>query len=128
MIEYSEYKSLVDILKESNQDNTYQDVMKKEEKVLDTINSVVKYYKDTDVKEQQFVNQPMQYVLFRFGNVWLDIYNDIINQRVDTLQKMFRIFTKDDRLVYIGLMCIVISVLLYFVDNTSNVDKNLYQK
>ena len=50
MLEYSEYKSLMDILDRSNTENSYQDLMKKEEKVLDTVNNVIKHYKDTDIK------------------------------------------------------------------------------
>jgi len=120
MIEYSEYKSLVDTLQESNMDTTYQEVMKKEAKVLDTINTVVKYYRDADIKENQFVNLPVHYVIFRFLNVWLEIYKDMVQGNVKTFDKFVGIFAKDDRLIYVGCMCILISALLFFVNTTSN--------
>ena len=52
MLEYSDYKSLVNTLEQSNHDNTYQELINKEDKVLDTVNRVIKNYRDEDVKEK----------------------------------------------------------------------------
>ncbi len=121
MIEYSEYKSLVDILEKSeNHENTYQEVMTKEPKVLDTINNVVNYYRDVDIKEKQFVNMNISYIVYRFFNVWSEIFKELVNtdpKKLDFLE----IFTKDDRLIYIGVMLILISVFMYYVDITKAV-------
>ena len=43
-IVYSEYKDILDIANRINVEDSYQDLMKKEDKVLDTVNNVVKYY------------------------------------------------------------------------------------
>ena len=121
MIEYSEYKSLVDVIEKSqNHENTYEEVMKKEEKVLDTMNRVIKYYRDVDIKEQQFVNMPISKVVYRFFNVWIEMFNELMDanntKRVDFLS----VFTKDDRLVYIGVFLVLLSVFLFYVEITRN--------
>ena len=54
MIEYSEYNNFIDILDKSEDDN-YTKLMNKEKDVLNTINDVVKYYRDKDTKEYQFI-------------------------------------------------------------------------
>lgn len=121
MLEYSEYKTLVDILEKSgNHETTYQDVMKKEDKVLDTLNNVTKYYRDDKTRETQFVNMPVHFVIFRFFNVWLDIYNELINTNFKTIREFTKIFTKEDRLIYIGIFFVLISFFIYFVDSTKN--------
>jgi len=113
MLEYSDYKSLVNTLEQSNHENTYQDMMKKEDKTLDTMNRVIKYYKDEDAKEKEFINYTVSQVVYKFFNVWIDMFNEILNSGgkniIDTL-------TKDDRLIYIGVMLIIISIILYYVE------------
>lgn len=116
MIEYSEYKSLVDILEKSdNHENTYQEVMNKETNVLKTINNVVNYYRDVDIKERQFVNMNISYVVYRFFNIWGDIFKELVNTDPKKLS-LLDVFTKDDRLIYIGVMLILISIFLYYID------------
>ncbi len=123
MIEYSEYKSLVDILEKSdNHENTYQEVMKKETNVLDTINNVVNYYKDIDIKEKQFVNMNISYVVYRFFNVWGDIFKELVNTDVNKLN-LLEVFTKDDRLIYIGVLFIMISIFLYYIEISKSSSK-----
>lgn len=122
MIEYSEYKSLVDILaKSENHENTYQEVMNKETNVLDTVNNVVNYYKDIDIKEKQFVNMNISYVVYRFFNVWGELFKDLVNGDMKNVNLM-DIFTKDDRLIYIGAMLVLISVFLYYIEITKSID------
>lgn len=114
MIEYSEYKSFVDTLQRSNHDSTYSEVMSKENKVLDTMNQVIKHYRDETLNEKQFTNMPLAFVVYRFFNVWTEIYHDIVDRNVNVTSA----FTKDDRLVYIGIMCILLSIMLYYVEIT----------
>jgi hypothetical protein len=111
MLEYSDYKSLVNTLEQSNHDNTYQDVMSKEGKALDTMNRVIKYYRDSDVKEFEFINNTISQVVYKFFNIWIDMFNDIMNNK-----NIIETISKDDRLVYIGITSIFISVFLYYVE------------
>lgn len=113
VLEYSEYKEIVDVLEKSSAENTYQDLMKKEEKVLDTVNKVIKHYNDNEVKETQFVNQSLSTIVMRFFTVWQDIMHDLT--RSDNITDVLK---KDDRLFYIGIMCILIATVLFFVDSS----------
>lgn len=115
MLEYSDYKSLVNTLEQSNHDNTYQDVMSKEGKALDTMNSVIKYYRDSDVKEFEFINNTISQVVYKFFNIWIDMFNDIMDNK-----SFIETITKEDRLVYIGITCILISIFLYYVEITKS--------
>jgi hypothetical protein len=112
MIEYSEYTGLVDILDKSENDS-YSQLMKKEDKVLDTINNVVKYYKDEDTKEYEFVNKPIIEIFLSFFNTFIDIYTELLNMKKDS--NIITIFTKEDRMIYIGILLIVISLFLFYI-------------
>jgi hypothetical protein len=113
MLEYSEYKKLVDILEKSvDYGGTYQELMNKEEKVLDTINKVIKVYKDDDVRKlkyKSFVDYSIHEATFKFFNVWIEMFNEIVAQ-----ENILHVLQKEDRLVYIGLMMILLSVCIYF--------------
>lgn len=113
-IQYAEYKELVDILERSNPEHSYEDLMKKEEKVLDTVNNVVKYYTDFDSMNKEFINQRLSVIIHRFFSTWLDIIKDVLNK-----QDLKTTFTKDDRIFYVGMMLILLSVFLYVVRNLS---------
>ena len=113
MLEYSDYKSLVNTLEQSNHDNTYQELINKEDKVLDTVNRVIKNYRDEDVKEKEFINHTISQVVYKFFNIWIEIFNDLLNSNG---KDIFDIFSKDDRLVYIGIMFIFISIFLYYIE------------
>ena len=113
MLEYSDYKSLVNTLEQSNHDNTYQELINKEDKVLDTVNRVIKNYRDEDVIEKEFINHTISQVVYKFFNIWIEIFNDLLNSNG---KDIFDIFSKDDRLVYIGIMFIFISIFLYYIE------------
>jgi hypothetical protein len=118
-VQYSDYKSFIDTLTSSNHDFTYQNMIEKEEKVLDTMNNVIKYYNDNQTKEKEFVNQSMMYIATRLFTVWNDIFADVIKLNSLSLSTIVDIFMKDDRLVYIGITLLIISVMLYYLKLTS---------
>lgn len=115
MIEYSDYNSLISILDKSNQDSTYQDLMSKEIKVLDTVNNVVNYYKDVDIKQNEFINKPISQIVYTFFSIWIDMYNELINGK-----NIMKILFINDRLIYIGITCIIISIFLYYIQISSS--------
>lgn len=117
MLEYSEYKDLIDILQVSNHENTYQELMKKEEKTLDTVNNVVRQFRDKKVEETQFVNMPVAFVVNRFFNVWIEIWNEVLVAK--TPKQILAILSKDDRLIYIGVTLIILSIMFFFATVTT---------
>lgn len=113
MLEYSEYKSLVDILNQSDLDESYQTLMKKEEKVLDTVNAVVNYYKDKRTKEKQFVHMSLYEIYNLFFLEWPAFLNDVLH--VKSMEDISRVIFKGHRVIYIGLLFVITSFILFFV-------------
>jgi hypothetical protein len=113
MLQYSEYKSLVDILEKSNDyDGTYQELMGKEEKVLDTVNKVIQVYKDDDIRKlkyKNFLDYSIHEAIFKFFNVWIEMFNEIVAR-----ENILDVIQKEDRLTYIGMMLILLSFCFYF--------------
>jgi len=115
MLEYGDYKSLLNVIQQSNQDNTYQELIGKEDRVLDTVNRVINFYRDEDAKENEFINYTISQAVYKFFNVWIEMFNEIMNNNG---KNIIETVTKDDRLIFIGIMCILISVSLYYVQIT----------
>jgi hypothetical protein len=114
MLEYSEYKDVVDILSRTNHENTYEDLMSKEGKVLDTVNAVVKSYRDRQIKNIEMINRPIAENISRF---WLDM-NLMIKEIMDIkdFSSLPSVLTKGDRIIYIGALMIAFAVILFFVE------------
>lgn len=102
----------MEILQASNHEHTYQDLMQKEEKVLDTVNNVIKEFRDKKTADSQFIHMPVAEVVHRFFYVWIDVWNEIVH--VKSGEEVLEVLSKDDRLVYIGVTLIIVSVLMFF--------------
>jgi hypothetical protein len=112
MLQYSEYKSLVEILEKSNNDGIYQELMDKEEKVLDTVNKVIQVYKDDDIRKlkyKNFLDYSIHEAIFKFFNVWVEMFKEIVAH-----ENILDVIQKEDRLIYIGMMLIILSFCFYF--------------
>lgn len=117
MLLYSEYQSLVDTLEKSkNHEFTYQELMQKEEKVLDTVNKVIRNYKDEEHKEREFINKRLIQIAYDFFQVWIDMFTEFVDNK--DLARIPSIVTKDDRLIYIGVMFVIVSIILYYMKMT----------
>ncbi len=116
-LEYAEYKNVVEVLEKSDAENTYQILMEKENKVLDTVNNVIKYYKDNEIKEDEFINMPLSFLAEDFFNTWKSIFNEIMNSK-NIYGDIYKIINKENRIFNIGIMCILISLMMFFVKNS----------
>lgn len=115
-IEYSEYKEVLDVLKRDDVDNSYQDLMKQEEKTLNTINNVIKYYRDDELIDGQLVNQSVHTIFMRFFDVWNQIMEELL--KIKTYNDFIVIFTKEDRLIFIGISLIIVAIIIIFIQNS----------
>ena len=113
-LEYSDYNSLVDVLEKSSADDTYQLLMNKEEKVLDTVNNVIKYYNDNEIKQGSFINMPLIYIVREFFHTWMEMGSEVISSN-DVKRDIFKIVKKEGRVFYIGIMCILISLMMFII-------------
>ena len=116
MLDYSEYKALVDILDKSELDETYKELMKKEDKVLDTVNSVVNHYQEKKTSKKQFINMSIYEIYNLFFLEWplfiMDLY------KVKTFDGFVKAVSKGNRLIYIGVLLVLISFILFFIENS----------
>lgn len=114
MLEYSEYKDVLEILSRTNHDSSYTDIMKKEGKALDTVNAVVKSYRDEEIKNIEFINRGITENISRF---WLDI-NLLSKELFDikNISDIPKILTKGERVIYFGFVCIALAFIFFFVE------------
>lgn len=117
-IEYAEYKEVLDVLQKDNVENSYEELMKKEEKTLDTINNVVKYYKDIELADGQLINQSIHTIVMRFFDVWNNILEDIV--KIRSINDIWEVFTKGDRIIFIGMTLILVAFIIILLQNSNN--------
>ena len=55
ILDYSDYISIVDTLEKSDIDDVYVDLMKKEDRVLDTVNNLVRYEEKKQRRNKNFL-------------------------------------------------------------------------
>lgn len=115
-IEYSEYKEVLDVLKRDDVESSYQDLMKHEEKTLDTVNNVIKYYRDAELADSQLINQSLHSIFMRFFEVWNQILEDM--SKVKTPNDIIDVFLKSDRIIFIGIALILIALFLIFTQSS----------
>lgn len=117
MLDYSEYKSLIEILDQSDNTDAYKDLMKKEDKVLDTVNAVVNHYKEKQYKKKMFLNMSLAEVYNMLFLEWPLIMRDL--SKAKTFNDYTGVVLKNNRPFFIGIVCLVVAVFLFFVHNSS---------
>lgn len=117
MLDYSEYKSLMDIVDKSDAESMYPDLMKKETKVLDTVNHVVNHYKDTNSQNSMFMHKSMYEIYNLFFLEWPVIMSELL--KVKSVDDVIDVLTKNDRLIYIGILLVLASFILFFVNSST---------
>ena len=79
-----------------------------ERKILEELNSFSEKNRKEAVKKTVFYNLSLKQILDNFLLTWNDIINEI-------LASIIEITTKGDRLIYVGIMLIIISFFIYFL-------------
>ena len=119
-LDFSNYESLLEVLKKSDPENTYKDLMAKEDKVLGSINAIVNEHKARRSNESQFLHMS----LYQIYNVLFLEIRAVMKElpKAKDLKDYVNIVMKGDRIIYIGVFFVILSVLLFFVD--SSIDKS----
>lgn len=117
MLEYSEYKSLMDTLGRTDRDTVYEDLMKKETDVLTNVNAVVKDYRDHQHDNKQFINMSINDIIHKFFTeiplVMIEVH------KAKSPQDYAAILYKGDRLVYLGILLVIIAFCIFFAEISS---------
>ena len=84
--------------------------------MLDTIDRVVNYSNEKQVKESEFLENSLNGIAHDFfwnmRLVMTELYD------VKTFQDIVRVLTKDDRKIYLGILAILVGLFLFFIVNT----------
>lgn len=116
-IEYGEVKEILTITNRKNVEDSYQDLMDKETKVLETVSDVVKYYRDKDIKDGEFINQSLSIIAERFVQVWVEIINSIAS--ASSLNDVLKVMSMKDHPIYIGITMVIIALFLFLIESSS---------
>ena len=108
-----EYAKLVKLLNGSDMSSAYTDLMQKEERVLDTINRVVNYSNEKQVKATEFMNMSLDGVLHAFFWNMRLLFGEILAAK--NAQQLLKSLTKEDRAIYIGMLLVFVALFLFFV-------------
>jgi tetrahydromethanopterin S-methyltransferase subunit A len=113
-MDYNEFKNLLD---KSEPTNLYEELIQKEDRVLKTVNRVVDYSNRKDLESKEFINMSVGNATVGFLQTMVDIVQDLTKAK-DAMQ-FVTVLYKGDRVVYIGILVVLISLFLFFVQSSS---------
>ena len=123
-----DYDEIRDLVTSPNNRDVYTALMNKENKVLNVINKVADNENKKKNKYRKIYNLTLKEIFVNMLKVMVDIINDMSTILIDpvnkngnimlTVQKLRKTLTKKDRLIYVGLIFVIISILIYFIDIT----------
>lgn len=118
MLDYSDYTSIIDVLEKSNLDETYKDLIAKETSVLETVNNIVNYDKTSKAKDKQFIHMSLNEI---YTLMFLEI--PLMTKELSvcrSFEDILRVIFKGHRIIYLGILLVLISILLFFVENSAS--------
>ena len=92
-----------------------------EKKILSNLNSKANIQKQKELLNYNFYNLSLKQIFNNFLKTWNLIIMDIMelyntqNSWKKILFDLLFIFTKDERLIYVGIMLIIVSFFMYFI-------------
>jgi len=113
-MDYNEFKNLLD---KSEPTNLYEELIQKEDRVLKTVNRVVDYSNRKDLESKEFINMSVGNATVGFLQTMVDIVQDLTKAK-DAMQ-FVTVLYKGDRVIYIGILVVLISLFLFFVQSSS---------
>lgn len=117
MLDYSDYNSIIDVLEKADLDNTYKELISKENKVLDTVNNLVRHKEKLSSERKQFIHMSL-YEIYNLLFLELPKMGKEL-EKTKNLEEMMQVFFKGHRVIYIGIIMVLISIFLFFVEHSS---------
>lgn len=108
-----EYSQLVDLLNKSRPQDVYEELMKKEEKVLDTINRVVNYSNERETVKSEYMNMSINEHVHTLFKVVKQVQNDLFKAK--SLKDVSATMLADDNMFYIGCLLVFVAIFLFFI-------------
>lgn len=113
-MDYKDFKTLLD---KSNPDHLYEELMKKEERILQTVNRVVDYSNKKELEANEFINMPIKDATSNFMLGVISMINDLT--KVKDGQHLIQVLMSTERVIYIGIILVIISMFLFFIQSSS---------
>jgi hypothetical protein len=110
MVEFAEVSDVLQLL-DASQDDAYTKLMQREKRVLDAANKITKHYDDTRANNRDFLHMSLHDIALRTADVAAHILRELA--RVQTPADALRACTRDDRLIYIGVLLALLSVVAF---------------
>lgn len=115
----NEYAQVLKLVTQEDADNSkatvYQQLMEKEDKVLDVLNRMVE--KDVTIGKKIFYNQTLIDISMKFSNNLVNIFEELfIERQFKSLYDLQHILLDGDRKIYMGLLIVLVGIFLFFVD------------
>lgn len=102
------------LLKSAKPEHLYEELIQKEERLLKTLNRVVDYSNKKEMESKEFINMPVKDVAKGFMSSMLELFEDLV--KIKTPDQLVTAMMQSDRIIYFGLLVIVFSVILFFLN------------
>jgi hypothetical protein len=80
---------------------------------LDNYNKIINTANQDKKNETLFINLSLKEIFINLISACIDILNEFLDLKEFTLTNYIKILSKDDRLIYVGIILIIISILLF---------------
>jgi len=118
---YETVKDIEDIVNEKkvknfnlSKEDEYQRLMNKEDKMINLLEDMQSTKKKKETNYDFLTSSPIHVVIFKLYTTILDIISELKNAK--EFMDVIGIFLKKDRIVYTGIIFLLISILLMFVN------------
>jgi hypothetical protein len=112
--EFMEYNDFNKLLQSSKPQHLYEELINKEERLLQTLNRVVDYSNRKELEAKEFLHTPVKDVAKGFMASMLELFEGLF--KVKTPEQLVALFIDADRIIYFGIFIIVFSVILFFLN------------
>ena len=125
----AEYADIVNIIKNQKDfvkpnSSVYEELIKKEDRVLDTVDRVIDDFQRKKEENKYFTSMPVSKAINTMFINLIEILEDLIDAENLTTEKFMNIVTKNQRSIYLGLFMLIIAFFIILVNIGEGESKN----
>jgi hypothetical protein len=102
-------------------DDLYGDLMRKEERVMDTVDRVVNHARLADVEHTSFLKQPLHVIILRLIKTIKIVFEEAVDLgrtprgKVKWWTRFADLFMKEERKIYVGVLLVILALTVTLV-------------
>ena len=112
-----EYSELLQLIERRDDEDRYTELMKKERRVLDTVDRVVNDAQAQKIRKSGLLYMSVPEVLTRTAETLHDVYLELFT--VSNLREAWEVLSRPERRIYLGIVLVLVGLILGFVQMTS---------